>query len=145
VLVGYESLQNQCQLIGFAGEKPRVDVLYGNDGAPREASTVASWSQTPRPSVVRIDGALDQSLCLKPSHHLGRHLHIGPRLARKLQLVRRASLLLKPPRTRQQYELDMRQLELPERRSDRPLPGEREMPQKESRAGRRTIRKPADW
>lgn len=55
VLGGYEPLQDRCHGIGFAVEKPCVDRLDGHDGAPREASTVASWSQTPRPSVGRID------------------------------------------------------------------------------------------
>jgi hypothetical protein len=69
--------------------------------------------------------------------------NIRARLARELQLVRRASLLLEPPHARQEYELDMRQVQRRKYSSDGPLPSVSDVPQEEAGIGRRTIREPA--
>ena len=140
---GYETLKDRRRGVGLTGEESGVDILDYHDRAPHQTSAGGGYSQEPCPGVCRIDGAVDQTLCLKLAYHLRGHLHVRASLARELQLVRRASLILEPPRARKQHKLDVRQLQRRERSSDGPLPRVRDMPQKEPGAGRGTIREPA--
>jgi hypothetical protein len=116
------------------GEKFGIDLLDDRDRAHRELRSALRDVQTPCSRIRSVDFAVEQPFALEAAHDLRGHLDIRAGLRGQGDLRRPFPVFVQPPGAGEQHELDVGEIEGPERLGNATLPAQRGMPEEKSRA-----------